>query len=183
MPGMERAPPWPAAGPATDRPINRPPHSARKLLHSFIMRSKRPPPRRTTKSGQRLPAQADGARASAPSVERKIATSPFYIVSPSTAEERGALVLKHNDIFAVFDHLGDIATTSRSEEGLYWQGTRFLSQLLLRFYDQRPLFLSSAVKEDNAVLVADLTNPDLLSPQGGVVLQRGDLAPVSFQVS
>jgi hypothetical protein len=37
----------------------------------------------------------------------------------------------HGDIFAVFDHYGDIRPIHTGEEGLYYDGTRFLSSLML----------------------------------------------------
>ena len=56
------------------------------------------------------------------------------------------------------------ATSARSgmkEQGLFHEGTRFLSCLVLRLGRGEPLFLSSTVKEDNAILAVDLTNPDI----------------------
>ena len=46
------------------------------------------------------------------------------------------------------------------EEGIYHDGTRFLSRLRLLVNDRRPLLLSSTVREDNLLLTVDLTNPD-----------------------
>ncbi len=40
-------------------------------------------------------------------------------------------MLKHGDTFAVFDHYGDIKPGGLGEEGLYHEGTRYLSCLLL----------------------------------------------------
>jgi glycogen debranching enzyme len=71
-------------------------------------------------------------------------------------------VLKHGDTFGVFAPDGDIwATGRRGAEGLYHRGTRFLSSLRLELEGQRLLLLSSAVGEDNLLLTADLTNPDI----------------------
>ncbi|MFQ5749734.1 MAG: glycogen debranching N-terminal domain-containing protein, partial [Planctomycetota bacterium] len=63
------------------------------------------------------------------------------------------------------------------EQGLYHQGTRFLSHFVLQLGPARPLLLSSTVKEDNALLTVDLTNPDLyldgrLIPRGSLHLFR-----------
>jgi glycogen debranching enzyme len=98
----------------------------------------------------RLP--ADGA----PSDE-----SPFYIAATSPPTERSNRVLKQGETFAVFDHCGDIKQEGLGEEGLYHEGTRFLSAFLLKLGSIRPLFLSSTIKEDNDLLTVDLTNPDL----------------------
>ncbi|PYV18432.1 MAG: amylo-alpha-1,6-glucosidase, partial [Acidobacteria bacterium] len=83
-------------------------------------------------------------------------------------------MLKHADAFAVFDRSGDLLPGG--EEGLYYQGTRFLSHLVLLVDDRRPLLLSSTVKEDNALLVVDLTNPDYLSD--GVIARPRDTVHV-----
>jgi glycogen debranching enzyme len=83
-------------------------------------------------------------------------------------------VLKHGDSFAVFDARGDIVPSDASEEGLYRDGTRFLSRFELLLYGQRPLLLSSTVSADNAIFEADLTNPDLRR-DGAVAVARGEL--------
>jgi hypothetical protein len=83
-------------------------------------------------------------------------------------------VLKQGDAFAVFDHYGDIKPVALGEEGLFYDGTRFLSCLLLRLGPDRPLFLSSTVKEANDLLTVDLTSPDVLQ-SGRVAVPRGTL--------
>jgi glycogen debranching enzyme len=90
------------------------------------------------------------------------APNPFYIQTPSGLADEQSRVLKYGDTFAVFDHLGDIKPTGLGEEGLFHNGTRHLSCLLLLLDQHRPLFLSSTVKEDNVLLTVDLTNPDLV---------------------
>src|SRR5439155_14215709 len=50
--------------------------------------------------------------------------------------------------------------------------TRFLARLELLLGEDRPLLLSSTVKEDNDLLTADLTNPDILR-DGGIATPRG----------
>jgi glycogen debranching enzyme len=91
------------------------------------------------------------------------APNPFYIQTPSALADERTRVLKHGDTFAVFDHLGDVKPTGLGEEGLYHDGTRYLSCLLLLLERHRPLFLSSTVKDHNDLLTVDLTNPDLLN--------------------
>jgi hypothetical protein len=100
-------------------------------------------------------------------------TSPFYIQAPSPAADQQPLVLKHGDTFAVFDHYGDINPNGLGEEGLYHDGTRYLSSLLLAMGKERPLFLSSTVKEDNEFLTVDLTNPDVLASGATVAVPHG----------
>ena len=106
------------------------------------------------------------------------APNPFYIQTPSGLADEQSRVLKYGDTFAVFDHLGDIKPTGLGEEGLFHNGTRHLSCLLLLLDQHRPLFLSSTVKEDNVLLTVDLTNPDayirdhLVIPRGTVHVSR-----------
>lgn len=71
--------------------------------------------------------------------------------------------LKHGDTFAVFDHYGDIRPTNTGEEGLYYDGTRFLSCLTLDLDGLRPLLLGSTVRDDNDQLIVTLTNPDMFA--------------------
>jgi glycogen debranching enzyme len=106
---------------------------------------------------------------------------PYYVVATSPPTDENSRVLKHDDTFAVFDHYGDIRPGGLGEEGVYHEGTRYLSALLLSLGDERPLFLSSTVKEENDLLVADLTNQDL-ADGGPVLVPRGTvhLARVKF---
>jgi glycogen debranching enzyme len=95
----------------------------------------------------------------------------FYILATSSRVDEHSLVLKEGDTFGVFDRYGNIERVGMGEQGLYHEGTRFLSALDLRIMGRRPLLLSSTVKEDNLTLNVDLTNPDY-SAGGEVVLQR-----------
>jgi glycogen debranching enzyme len=77
-------------------------------------------------------------------------------------------------MFSVFDHLGDIQTSGLGEQGLFFQGTRHLSELILCLWNARPLLLSSAIKADNFLFTADLTNLDV-SNLDGIAIPRGTL--------
>jgi glycogen debranching enzyme len=70
-------------------------------------------------------------------------------------------VLKHGDTFAVFDRYGNIKPVTSGEEGVYHDGTRFASCLMLDIDGACPFFLSSTVRDDNDQLTVALTNPDL----------------------
>jgi glycogen debranching enzyme len=107
-------------------------------------------------------------------VNAAIATAEYYILAPSDLPAERDLVLKHNDTFALFDPFGDIDSRTRAGEGLYHKGTRFLSCLKLKFANGRPLLLSSAVRRDNVLLAADLTNPDVYY-ENRIFLHRGTL--------
>ena len=100
---------------------------------------------------------------------------PFYIKTSSThaADER-RLVLKEGESFVVLDRHGDVRPLKHGQEGLYHDGTRHLSCLLLRFAGHRPLLLGSLVRSDNGAISVDLTNPDI-SHDGELVIPRGTL--------
>src|SRR5437899_9481847 len=98
----------------------------------------------------------------------------FYIRSSSARVDVRNRVLKQGDTFAVFDRFGDIETFGTGELGLYYQDTRFLSRLTLKLGEDRPLLLSSTVREDNAVMAVDATNPDV-SRNGETIIERGTI--------
>ena len=99
----------------------------------------------------------------------------FYILASSSLAENRVQVLKHGETFAVFDRYGDIHQVVPGPQGLYHEGTRFLSRFELTLGNYRPLLLSTTVKEDNALLTVDLTNPDLTSHGQDLVVPRGTL--------
>jgi glycogen debranching enzyme len=100
-------------------------------------------------------------------------TDPFYIAAPSSATQESR-VLKHGESFAVFDLYGDIRQTGLCEQGIYHEGTRYLSHLIFRLGTAHPFLLSSTVKRDNLLFTVDLTNPDVYA-HDRIVLRRGDL--------
>ena len=87
--------------------------------------------------------------------------NPFYISATTSILERRPRTLKHGDTFGVFDHYGDVSSRGGSPEGVFHKDTRFLSDLRVLVNGQRPLLLSSTVQDNNVLLTADLTNPDL----------------------
>jgi glycogen debranching enzyme len=95
----------------------------------------------------------------------------FYILATAARMHEPGRVLKHNDTFTVFDRYGDIQAFGLGEQGLYHEGTRFLSRFVLRLGPDRPLLLSSRVRSENDLFVADLTNPDI-TRDGRLVLPR-----------
>lgn len=96
----------------------------------------------------------------------------FYVRSSSPRVDVRTRVLKQGETFAVFDRFGDIEAFGTGELGLYYQDTRFLSRLTLRLGKDRPLLLSSTVREDNAVMAVDATNPDAWR-DSEIVVPRG----------
>ncbi|OGW50890.1 MAG: hypothetical protein A2078_11005 [Nitrospirae bacterium GWC2_57_9] len=85
----------------------------------------------------------------------------FYISATASMADPRRLILKHDDLFGLFDRYGDIVPVGNNDTGLYYEGTRFLSSFSLRMEGRRLLFLSAAVDEDNLLLSVDLTNPDI----------------------
>ncbi|MBX5460633.1 MAG: amylo-alpha-1,6-glucosidase [Steroidobacteraceae bacterium] len=98
----------------------------------------------------------------------------YYIVAPEVPIPERTLVLKQDEIFGVFNEFGDIDTNARQDEGLYYQGTRYLSHLSLSLAGGRPLLLSAGARRDNLLISADLTNPDLYV-RGHVMVPRGSI--------
>ncbi|HXU62339.1 MAG TPA: amylo-alpha-1,6-glucosidase [Polyangia bacterium] len=99
----------------------------------------------------------------------------FYIQATSSRTDDRTRVLKQGDTFAVFDRFGDVQPVGLGEQGLYHDGTRFLSRLELRLGGRRPLLLSSTVRKENDLLAVDLSNPDLNGRDGSLVLARGEV--------
>lgn len=85
----------------------------------------------------------------------------WYILAISSPADERRRVIKHNDMFGIFDRFGDIQHVGMGEEGIYFGDTRFLSQHELMIDGVRPMFLNSAVKEDSGLFIIELMNPDL----------------------
>jgi glycogen debranching enzyme len=100
-------------------------------------------------------------------------TSSHVLTTASFADERSR-VLKHGDTFAVFDHHGRIKAGGLGEEGLYHDGTRFLSRLVMELEGKPLIVLSSTVSRENGHLAVALTNPDLIEA-GKTLLPFGTL--------
>jgi glycogen debranching enzyme len=96
----------------------------------------------------------------------------YYILATSSAAADHTRVLKHGETFAVLDRTGDIRAIGLGEQGLYHEGTRYLSTCKLRLGGARPLLLSSTVRRDTAFLTVDLTNP-AFSGEGQLPIPHG----------
>ena len=97
----------------------------------------------------------------------------FYILATASKAAERVAVLQHDDTFGVFDMHGDIGALGTTEQGLYHEGTRYLSRFLLRVNGHRPLLLSARVTDDNELFGSDLTNPDITLDETGAVFPRG----------
>lgn len=67
----------------------------------------------------------------------------YYIVSPEMPVHERTLVLRQDETFGVFNESGDIDTRARQDEGLYHEGTRYLSALAFTIAGGRALLLSA----------------------------------------
>ena len=102
--------------------------------------------------------------------------TPFYIPATGTPT-RPRRTLKYGDTFVVVDTHGDIGASAGDADGLFHNDTRFLSQLELLVNGLQPLLLGSNLRDDNAMLSVDLTNPDFYV--GGKIALQKDLLHVS----
>src|SRR5262249_52778021 len=98
----------------------------------------------------------------------------FYIQAGSKFLDDRTKVIKHDETFALFDRYGDIQIAGTGEQGLYHEGTRFLSHLSFRIWGRRPLLLSSSITQDNLLFSVDLTNPDIVK-NGNVLVPKGSI--------
>jgi glycogen debranching enzyme len=92
-----------------------------------------------------------------------------YIRASASIADASTRVLKHADTFVIFDRHGDIRPLGFENQGVFHEGTRFLSRWKLKINGVSPLLLNSNVKEDNDFLIVDLTNPVLPLADGSVI--------------
>ena len=97
---------------------------------------------------------------------------PFTISAPASLQDARALILKHGDSFGVFDNNGDALSGPGRVEGIYHRDTRHLSHFSVTLDGARPLRLSSTLRDDNATLTCDLTNPDMFDAAGRLDIEH-----------
>jgi len=112
---------------------------------------------------------------------REPRVSPFYIPATAPVSIQGRRVLKHGGCFALLDEFGSAQATGPGPEGLFFEDTRYLSQLHPTIDDQRPLLLSSRMTQDNAMLAVDIANPDLSA--GGKLRLPGALVHIELGIT
>ena len=100
----------------------------------------------------------------------------FYIPAKGSPT-RNRYKLKHNDTFVVVDSHGDIGAALGEPDGMFNNDTRFLSRLELHVDGQPTLLLGSRVRDDNTMLTADLTNPDIF--EGGRIVLPKDTVHIA----
>jgi glycogen debranching enzyme len=85
----------------------------------------------------------------------------FNIEAATSLQDERTRALKHGDTFLVVTPTGDTQSGTGGADGLYHRDTRYLSQMQLFLAGARPILLSSTLRDDNAALTCDLSNPDL----------------------
>ncbi|RPI46402.1 MAG: amylo-alpha-1,6-glucosidase, partial [Bacteroidetes bacterium] len=105
----------------------------------------------------------------------------FRILTSSSQADDKTFVLKHNNTFAVFNRYGDLVPYPKSSLGIFHEGTRFLSGYGLRVDGDKPLFLSSNLRDRNEMFAVDLTNPDIIADRK-IKLEKGIIHIISRKV-
>lgn len=119
-----------------------------------------------------VPSIETAIKASHPAAIGTAPLAQFFIPAAASLQERRPRTLKHGDTFAVFDHNGDALSGPGSPEGIFHRDTRHLSHWYLTIGGARPMLLSSTLRDDNAMLTCDLTNPDLYDAEGRLLLEH-----------
>lgn len=96
----------------------------------------------------------------------KLEDDKYYISADSTYADDRVQVLNHRDTFGIFDRWGDILPIGKDIRGIYHRDTRYISRIEMRLNGYRPTLLSSTIKEENEMLSADLTNPEMKLTSG-----------------
>jgi glycogen debranching enzyme len=103
------------------------------------------------------------------------AANVIALREPALAQGELLHVLKHDDLFAVFDPCGNIhgrlhpVGPSSGADGLFQDDTRVLSLLRLEVAGQMPELLGGSVGLDNVVFSANLANPVFKDKSGRLV--------------
>ena len=90
-----------------------------------------------------------------------IANAQYYIATTASRADDRARVLKYGRMFYVFDRLGDVQTSGLGEQGLFYDGMRYLSEFSVNLWNERPMLLSSTVATNNFLFTADAANLDV----------------------
>ena len=98
----------------------------------------------------------------------------YYLLASSSLADDRSRVLKYGKTFGVFNRFGDVETVGLAEQGIYHDGTRYLSRFALKLGGEAPQLLRSTIRDDNAFLTVDCMNVDL-SDGNGLQVQRGSI--------
>jgi glycogen debranching enzyme len=97
----------------------------------------------------------------------------FYVSTNSSYADNSIKILNHSDTFGIFDRWGDITPYGEAVQGVYHKGTRYISESEFNINGDRPLLLSSAIKEDNEIFSVDLTNEAIPEMDGKPPIPKG----------
>jgi glycogen debranching enzyme len=102
----------------------------------------------------------------------------YYLLATSSLADDRSRVLKYGKTFSVFNRFGDIESLGLAEQGIYYEGTRYLSRFVVKLGGESPQLLRSTIRDDNAFLTIDAMNVDLSDgefvsiPRGAIHLFR-----------
>ncbi len=99
----------------------------------------------------------------------------FYIATNSSYADNRILILNNSDTFGIFDRWGDILPFGEEVQGVYHEGTRFLSECEFRINNRRPTLLSSSIREENEILSVDLSTEAFPETEGKNPIAKGTL--------
>src|SRR5262245_49972412 len=97
-------------------------------------------------------------------MEDEARATSFNLAEPALTQVDPLFVLKHDDLFAVFDARGDFhgalhdVGPSIGADGLFQDDTRILSRLVMKLAGHEPQLLGGRIDPDNVVFSAHLTN-------------------------
>lgn len=94
----------------------------------------------------------------------------IYISASSSLADQRMRVLKYAEVFGIFDVFGDVKPVGLGTQGIYSGATRYLSRMEMRVGNRYPVYLSSTITNDDMLLTVDLTNPDIVHPNGKTLL-------------
>jgi len=98
----------------------------------------------------------------------------FHISTDAVNPDEEMNVLNHSNTFGLIGREGNIYPHGKMVQGIYHNGTRFINKLVLSINGQKPLLLSSTIKEDNDIFSIDLANP---------VLEKCDMPESTIHIS
>jgi glycogen debranching enzyme len=67
----------------------------------------------------------------------------------------------NGDTFAVLDSHGDIAVSAGGTDGIFHADTHYLSRIEVLLNGMQRLLLGSTIRDDNTIMMVDLTHPDM----------------------
>ena len=102
-------------------------------------------------------------------METVVTENKFFEQGNSVPRGGSTRVLKHGDLFGIFDAFGDVDLGGLGEQGLFYQGTRHLCRSRMRVAGHDPMLLNSSIAEDNTRLFADLTTCDFRDENGDFI--------------